>query len=378
MSFKIDQHIDTVSTQVNQPKNKSVWQTDIRFLGKAFGDKKKERFYADLQVLLNAGIDLKSAFEIIIEEQEKEHEIQFFTGIYDDIIMGNSFAEALKKTGKFSDYEYYSIAIGEESNQLITVLNELAVYFKERVELRKQIISVLSYPGFVFGITIGIVYFMLTSIVPMFSDVFKQFGSELPALTQKIIGISENFGWYAGIFLVFVAGIVAVVYTQKNKEWFRQGTARIIMWLPIVKGITSKIYLTRFVQSMHLLLSSKTPLVKSLDLTQKMIRFYPLEMALENIKHRVMKGDSLHMVMREHSIFPKRLVSLVKVGEEVNQLEAMLAKVSKQYSEELKYETNIIGKIMEPLILLIIGAVVGVILVAMYLPMFNLSNLMAQ
>jgi len=374
---KINQHIDTVSVG-NPPKEKvNFLSQEIRLFSR-FNDKKRERFYSDLQVLLHSGIDLKSAFEIIIAEQEKEAEVSFFTGIYNDVILGNSLADALKKTDKFSDYEFYSIHIGEESNQLNTVLGELALYFKEKIELKKQIISVLSYPGFVFGITIGIVYFMLNYIVPMFSDVFKQLGGKLPALTQNIIYISEHFWFYALIFFGVIAVIGIFIYTQKNEEWFRKGLSKTVLKIPVINGMTSKIYLARFVQSMHLLLSSKTPLVKSLDLTGKMIRFYPLEVALTDIKAKVTKGESLHSVMKTHSIFPKRLVSLVKVGEEVNQLEAMLAKVAKQYSEELKHETAIIGKIMEPLILLIIGVIVGVILVAMYMPMFNLSNLMAQ
>lgn len=375
--MKINQHIDTVSVG-NPPKEKvNFLSQEIRLFSR-FNDKKRERFYSDLQVLLHSGIDLKSAFEIIIAEQEKEAEVSFFTGIYNDVILGNSLADALKKTDKFSDYEFYSIHIGEESNQLNTVLGELALYFKEKIELKKQIISVLSYPGFVFGITIGIVYFMLNYIVPMFSDVFKQLGGKLPALTQNIIYISEHFWFYALIFFGVIAVIGIFIYTQKNEEWFRKGLSKTVLKIPVINGMTSKIYLARFVQSMHLLLSSKTPLVKSLDLTGKMIRFYPLEVALTDIKAKVTKGESLHSVMKTHSIFPKRLVSLVKVGEEVNQLEAMLAKVAKQYSEELKHETAIIGKIMEPLILLIIGVIVGVILVAMYMPMFNLSNLMAQ
>ena len=371
------QHITTSKTDEKANPFQSILNMEISFKP-SFGEKKKERFYADLNVLLNSGIDLKSALEIIIEEQEKPKEKTFYEAIYKNVITGSSFADALKVTGKISDYEYYSILIGEESNRLIEILAELAQFFKERIELRKQVVSVLSYPLFVLAITIGIVYFMLNSVVPMFSDVFKQFGSELPDLTKKIIYISENFSLYSLIFIGTVLIIALLVYYQKDKLWFRKALTSILLKIPIVKGIVSKIYLTRFVQSMHLLLISKTQLVKSLDLTGQMIRFLPMEVAIQDMKTQVTKGASLHSVMRAHSIFPKRLVSLVKVGEEVNRLDVMLAKIAKQYAEELKYETAIIGKIMEPLILLIIGAVVGVILVAMYLPMFNLSNLMAQ
>ena len=124
--------------------------------------------------------------------------------------------------------------------------------------------------------------------------------------------------------------------------------------------------------------TAKTPLVKSLSLTERMIKFYPLQTAITTIQQDITKGKTLHESMSSFSIFPKRMLSLIKVGEEVNQLDQMLAKLSKQYSEELKYQTTIIGKVMEPMILLIIGCIVGVIFVAMYMPMLNFSTIMAQ
>lgn len=332
----------------------------------------------DLRILLMAGVDLKSALELIIEEQPKEKEKKFFEGIYQDVIKGKSLSESLKSTGKFSEYEYFSIEIGEESNRLNEVLEELMNYYADQAALKKQIISVLSYPSFVFVITIGLVYFMLTSVVPMFADVFKQFGSELPSLTLKVIYLSENFPFYAMMFSIFVIAAGAFVYWQKEEIWFRKSTSGFFLRIPKVGELIKLIYLSRFTQAMHLLLASKTPLVRSLELTERMIKFYPLQTAIKQMQEDVTKGKTLHAGMSAFSIFPKRMLSLIKVGEEVNQLETMLGKLSKQYNEELKYQTNIIGKIMEPMILLIIGCIVGVILVAMYMPMFNLSNLMAQ
>jgi type IV pilus assembly protein PilC len=113
-------------------------------------------------------------------------------------------------------------------------------------------------------------------------------------------------------------------------------------------------------------------------LTEKMVKFYPLQQAIDRMKTDITMGKSLHSGMSDFKVFPKRMISLVKVGEEVNQLEVMLKKLSEQYNEELKHQTKMIGKIMEPLIILIIGLFVGLILVAMYMPMFNLSNIMAQ
>lgn len=381
MSFKLEQpsiSVKSTTKVANAPKKENFFNRDIQLFGGGFNDKKKERFYMDLRILLMAGIDLKSALELIIEEQHKEKERAFFSEIYDQVIKGKSLAESLKSTGKFSEYEYYSIAIGEESNRLNEVLEELMNYYADQAALKKQIKSVLSYPAFVFVITIGLVYFMLTSVVPMFADVFKQFGSELPELTQKVIYLSENFPFYATAFALIVGGIFAFIYWQKNEIWFRRSTSSILMRIPKVGELIKLVYLARFTQAMHLLLASKTPLVRSLELTERMVKFYPIQTAIEHIRSEVTRGKSLHEVMSGFHVFPKRMLSLIKVGEEVNQLETMLAKLAKQYNEELKYQTTIIGKIMEPLILLIIGCIVGVILVAMYMPMFNLSNLMAQ
>lgn len=382
MGFKVREHSAAPNARSGRseakPKEVPFYKKDIQLFGKKFGNKKKERFYMDLRTLMMAGVDLKSAFEIIIEEQEKEGERIIYEGIYNEIIKGKSLHEGLKSSGKFSEYEHYSIAIGEESNRLNEVLLELMNYYNDQANLKKQITSVLSYPLFVLVITIGLVYFMMTSVVPMFAGVFNQFGSELPALTQKVIYFSENFPFFFMIFGGIVAAIIIFVRTQRDQEYFRKWTSTIFLRIPKVGQLIRVIYLARFTQSMHLLLAAKTPLVKSLELTQKMVRFYPLEVALEQVKEDIRTGKSMHEGMAGFSIFPKRMISLIKVGEQVNQMETMLAKLSSQYNEELKYQTTIIGKVMEPMILLIIGSIVGLILVAMYMPMFNLSNIMVQ
>jgi len=379
MSFKIEQNI-AIEPSVKQEatKKENFFNREIKLFGAKFNDKKKERFYMDLKVLLVAGVDLKSALEIIIEEQPKEKDKEIFQEIYDDILKGKTLADSLRDTGKFSEYEHFSIAIGEESNRLNEVLDELMKYYADQMALKKQVMSVLSYPAFVLGITVALVYFMLSSVVPMFSDVFEQYGSELPALTQKVIYFSDNVGFYFGVLAVLATAIGIFIYTQKNKEWYRKSTSAIVLKIPKVGQMVRLVYLSRFTQTMHLLLASKTPLVRSLDLTEKMIKFYPIQAAIQQMRADVLKGKSLHSGMSQFSVFPNRMLSLIKVGEEVNQLEMMLDKLAKQYNEELKYQTNIIGKIMEPIILLIIGCIVGVILVAMYLPMFNLSSLMGQ
>lgn len=355
-------------------KKKSFWEQDIQLFNR-FNDKKKEAFYGDLETLIKAGVDLKKAFEIILEEQIGEKDEEFYQSIYQDILSGKSLADSLKGTGKFSEYEYYSIVIGEESNLLIEILNELKLFFKKKTDLKKQITSVLSYPIFVLIVTIGIVYFLLTSLVPIFSKIYKQFDSELPSLTKKIVYLSEHIFFFAGATLAIIVAIILFIYTQKKQEWFRKSTSEIALKIPILGNYLKKVHLTRFTSSLQLLLSANTPLVKSLDLTKKMNSFYPLDPILDDVIYKVTKGSSLNEVLKLYKFFPSRFISLIKVGEETNELDTMLLKLSNQYYDELEHQTKIISKIMEPVMLIIIGSFVGVILIAIYLPLFNLSNI---
>ena len=149
----------------------------------------------------------------------------------------------------------------------------------------------------------------------------------------------------------------------------------ILIRIPFFGKLIKKIYITRFCQSLSLLLSAKTPLVTSLDLVQRMISFYPLESSLDMIKKEVTKGTLFSKALAKHSIYDFKLVSLVDVAEQVNKLDDMFERLSKQYDEEVQHQTKMIGVIMEPLIIVIIGLVVGTVLIAMYSPMFDLSKI---
>ena len=146
------------------------------------------------------------------------------------------------------------------------------------------------------------------------------------------------------------------------------------MRLPVFGKLIQKVYLARMCQSLSLLLGAKTPLVNAFTLVEEMIGFYPIESAIKQIKGEIVKGESLHQGLAKFAIFDKRLVSLTKIAEEINQLDKTFERLSKQYQEDIEFRTKLIGTIIEPLIIVVIGLVVGVIMVSMYMPMFNLSN----
>ncbi len=350
-----------------------ILKREIR-LTKLFSDKAKEAFYNEFTSLLESGIDMQRALTILSEEQSSAKVRGVIEGIRKELVLGASLSEAMQHSGQFISYEYQSIRIGEETGRLKIVLEHLSAFFADKVKLRRQLIGVFTYPAFVILITFGVLYFMLNSVVPMFEDVFKQFGQELPVLTQKIIWLSDHFSLFMGAFLALVAGLVVLAYTQRKEEWYRNASSKLAMRLPIFGVLIRKIYLARFCQTMSLLLSSRTPLIKTLDLTEEIIGFYPLESALKEIKKDIMAGENLNFGLGKFSIFDKRLVSLTKIAEEINQLDSTFDRLSKQYQEDIEYRTKLIGTIIEPAIIVIIGLIVGVIMVSMYLPMFNLSN----
>lgn len=358
---------------MSEDKNIGLLQREISF-GKAYPDKLKESFYTEFYALLDSGIDIQRALNLLVEEQENKKVLAILEGIKQDLIVGSTLAEAMKKSGHFISYEYQSIRIGEETGQLKHVLQHLAKFFSDKVKLKRQLVGVFTYPAFVLFITIGVLYFMLNSVVPMFEDVFKQFGQELPYLTQKIIGLSKHFSSFLIVLSLTLLVLFIYGYSQRKEVWFRSLTANFALKIPVFGKLIEKIYLARMCQSMALLLSAKTPLVSTLDLVEDMIGFYPIEQAVSEVKNGIRKGDALHTGMAKFPIFNKRMVSLTKIAEEINQLDLTFDRLAKQYQEDIDFRTKLIGTIIEPMIIVLIGGIVGIIMVAMYLPMFNLSN----
>jgi len=351
----------------------SILQREIR-LGKTFPDASKEGFYTEFHSLLESGIDLQRAFQLLVDEQENKRVKEVLEQVLKDLIGGCTLADALKNSGQFVAYEYQSIRIGEETGRLRQVLLHLSKYFGDKVKLRRQLIGVFTYPTFVILITIGVLYFMLNSVVPMFEDVFKQFGQDLPYLTKKIIWLSRYFSTFLMVFVLLAIGLSIYGFTQRKEIWFRSLTGKILLKMPVFGALIEKVFLARMCQSLSLLLSSRTPLMRSLELVEEMIGFYPIESALHEVREGVRKGESLHTGMARFSIFNKRMVSLTRIAEEINQLDVTYDRLAKQYQEEIEFRTKVIGTIIEPMIIVLVGVIVGVIMVSMYLPMFNLSN----
>lgn len=347
---------------------------DIALGGNSFSDKKRESFYHELSILLAAGVDIKTSFELILSEQKNPKDKALLERIMNNIINGSTFAAALANEKEFTMYEHVSVQIGEETGKLVVVLDQLATYYKDKIAQKRQIVSSLTYPGIVLCTSFGAIFFMLNFVVPMFSDIFKRFGGKLPAITQFIIDAAAFMNSYGLLLMLCMAVSVGLVYVQREALWFRMFASKLLLRTPFVGDLVRKIYLIRFCTSMTLLIGSKVPILRAIQLVKKMIHYYPLEESLDQIEKDVLIGIPLHESLAKFDFYPRKMIYLIKVGEEVNQLDHFFEKTSEQYNEEVKHLTSMMGSMVEPFMIIFLGLIVGFILIAMYLPLFQLSN----
>ena len=355
----------------------TLFKKEIRF-GASFSAKKKEAFYTELHVLLHAGLPLKDALVLIGEEQRKQKNKTLIKDIVTDLINGKNFSNALKGRKEFSTYEYHSLKIGEQTGTLQKVTKELGVFYKRKNKQRRMILSALSYPIVVLLTAFLALLFMLQFVVPMFADIFKQNKVALPWITKKILSASTFFQEYWYLSFVIVVGIFLFVQLYQKKIWYQKITSSVLLKIPLVGAFIRKVKMAQFTQAITLLTGAKVPLLNGIQLTKKMIGYYPLEIALEKIEQDILQGKSLHESMSTYAIFDKKMVSLIKVADETNQNETIFQRLTEQYNEEIEYQSNMISATIEPLIIVFLGAIVATILIAMYLPMFQLSSVIGN
>lgn len=380
MSIKVDKYSKAKSVKKQDQSEGSSFidylNKDISFSGNRFNDKKKAQFYNDMFTLLDAGLNLNSALKILDEENPKKDKDNIYGTLQKDILQGKSLSNSMKNSDKFTIYEYQSIRIGEETGQLAKMLGELKDHFDKKIKLRQQFIGLVTYPIIVILLTVGVLIFLMNYVVPMFVGFLVQVNAELPAVTQFVLDFSDFVKEWIGPFMIGVILIAGILYFQRNADWYKKYSAMVLLRLPLIGGMTRRIYLTRFCQSMALLTNSKIPLVEALEMTGEMVDFYPIQKSLSNIKAGVLKGRTLYETMGEEPIFEKRMISMVRVGEEVNRLDTVFTKLTDQYSDSIESQTKVLKSIVEPILILTVGGVVALVAMAMILPIFKMSSSM--
>ena len=377
MAFQLDNISKQVKPAEGRKETTSILKKEIIVFKKPFSNKVKEDFYIELSVLLKAGVTLKNALELIERSHKKRQTREILQKMTASIIEGQSLSEVIKGNKHFTDYEYHSVRIGEETGTITKVAEQLGDFYARKNEQRRNLISALTYPAIILFTAVLVVVFMLNYVVPMFQDIFKQQQVELPGITKFIINCSEflkSYGWpiFIGIIILFSSRAIL-----NKKAWFKRTKDNMILKIPFVGNFVKTVYLSQFTQAVALLTSSKVPVVNSIQLVKQMINFYPLQEALEIVEQDILMGKALSDSLGNHKIFDDKMIALVKVAEETNQNEFIFERLNAQYNAEVQQRSKMLSTVMEPLIIVIIGVLVGVILVAMYLPMFKLSNVLS-
>lgn len=375
MSFNLDNLRDAKAVRKTERTSlEKILKTEINLFGAQFSNKKKQAFYFEIALLLKAGITIKEALVLLGESFKKDQDKALVNGVLHDIVHGLSLSEALRKTKKFSEYEYYSLKIGEETGTVSVICSELGVFFQRKNEQKRIIISALTYPGIVISTALIVVFFMLTYVVPMFQDIFRQNNIELPYITKVIISLSSAVTRFGMPFLLSLFCLpILLRYAKKNMK-FKKLVDYATLKVPVAGNFVAKVYLSQFTQAVSLLVASKVPLLNSVQMAYRMIQFVPLQDDLAAVENGILKGNTLSESLKQTKLFEPRIISLVKVAEETNQTEFVFRQLNEQYTTEVLNQSKTMSTVLEPVIILIVGIIVAVLLIAMYLPMFQLST----
>ena len=377
---EIHKPLTPTKKQVKEEKQEETpwWKKDISItIGKGVSSKDLSIFSKQLAALVEAGIGLVDALELVADSIDNPVLKKELLKIAEEIRGGGSFSKSLQQRKKHFDEFFISmVEVGEETGQLDLVLKRASEYYKRIAEIINKIKSASFYPTFVSIaatiITLGILYFL----VPTFAQIYKSLGGELPALTQMLINISH---WLQEHILLFLGGLftaVAVyIILYKTVYPFRKAVNWIQLKLPIFGPLFVKGALAKFSRTFSTLFAAGVSIERALELSAKVTNNAIYQEAIEQIKKDVIHGEPVWKAFHKTERFPKMFVSMVKIGEETGQLDNMLESLADFYEDEVKTTIDGLISMIEPMMMVVIGAVVGFILVALYLPIFRMGEL---
>ena len=375
MGLKL-QHIRDTKKRKQKQSLDNILKTEIKLFGPAFKNKQKESFYIELSVLLKAGVNLKNALTIQIESENKAAIKSILENLQDAIINGSSLSKAIKAHRSFTEYEYYSLKIGEETGTLVKVAESLGQFFERKNEQRRTLITALTYPIIILCTSVLVVIFMLRYVVPMFEDIFKQNNVELPAVTKVIMNTSKIIENYSLTILFISIGMILILKYLMSKLWFKSYIQHLLLRIPFIGVFINKVQMAQFTQAVALLSAAKVPILNSIQLVKNMLSFKPIQDGLDIVEKNIIKGKSLSESLAQSAYFDSKMIALVKVSEETNQTEYIFERLNLQYNTEVKQQSKLVSTVLEPLIIVFVGLFVGIILIAMYLPMFRLGSVL--
>ncbi|MEW8183819.1 MAG: type II secretion system F family protein [Candidatus Thiodiazotropha endolucinida] len=332
-------------------------------------------FSRQLATMMSAGVPMVQAFDIVGRGHENPSMQELILTIKADVEGGTALADALKKHPlHFEDLFVNLVRAGEHAGVLETLLHKIATYKEKTESIKGKIKKAMFYPAAIIIAAIVVTAILLIFVIPQFESLFTNFGADLPAFTQLVVNISHFVrDWWWAILLGFIVFIYLFTNTWKRSRKFRHAIDRTLLKIPVIGMILNKSAIARFSRTLATMSAAGVPLVEALDSVAGATGNVVYSDAVLRMREDVATGQSLQLAMKQRNLFPNMVVQMVSIGEESGALDDMLNKVADFYEEQVDNAVDAMSSLMEPIIMVVLGTLVGGLVVAMYLPIFKMG-----
>jgi type IV pilus assembly protein PilC len=323
--------------------------------------------------MVNAGLPIDQCLDILREQVANKAFGKIIADVHQSVSGGSSMAEALSKHKKTFDNLYiHMVEAGEAGGVLAVIFRRLASYLEKADALRRKVKGAMMYPIVVMTVAIGATVFLLLKVIPVFAKMFADMGATLPKPTLIVIGISEFLQTYFLYGIMTLVALIAAYRRYRKTETGKLNTDRIFLRLPVLGNVIRKTAVARFTRTLGTLISSGVPILQGLDITAKTSGNMIVQRALMATRKSISEGKNISAPLQESGVFPNMVVQLISVGEQTGRLAEMLEKIADFYDEEVETAIQAMTSLIEPVVIVFMGVVIGGLLIAMYLPMFDL------
>jgi type IV pilus assembly protein PilC len=348
-----------------------------------FGKKKVQTkeivvFTRQFATMIDSGLPLVQCLEILSSQQENRTFKDVLLKVKESVESGSTFADALSKHPAVFDKLYVNlVAAGEVGGILDTILNRLAAYTEKSMKLKKQIKGAMVYPATVMSIAVIVVGVILVFVIPTFAKMFAEYGGELPAPTRIVIGLSNFIVKYFILILIAIFGIIFAFKKYYASANGRKTIDRFALKAPIFGQLIRKVSVAKFTRTLGTLVSSGVPILDGLEIVAKTAGNVVVEEAIMKVRQAISEGKTIAEPLQQSGVFPPMVVQMIAVGEATGAMDAMLSKIADFYDDEVDDAVGALTAMMEPLLMVFLGVVVGGMVIAMYLPIFKIAGTVA-
>ncbi len=328
-----------------------------------------------MATLLTSGIPILQAIDTLGQSSRSPNLGIALKTVASDISKGKRFGDALAEHPKIFNRFYVNLVrAGEESGNLDQILNRLAAYIEKSVKLTGKVKGAMIYPAVIMAIALVVVGGLLFFVIPKFQALFEQFNGELPALTQYVVAMSESFIKYWYLYIGTVVGVIYGAIAYYNSDGGRKTCDAIFIDMPLIGDLITKSAVARFTRTLSTLLGSGVGIMEALDISAKTVGNYVIERAILRAKDSISEGKSLVVPLAKEKYIPQMVTQMIAVGEQTGTLDQMLGRIADFYEDEVDVAVGALTTVIEPLLMVFLGGIIAFIVIAMYLPIFNLAG----